>query len=549
MQRRQIVLGILIGLILVLSFHWSLVINIAKPLSLTHGDMFQFYYALKHYNTHWNSFFTLPMFSGEPYSLLFSEFFLLHGLVSIPLYALTHNIVLVAHIFILLTVLASFLSMYVFCLHVTKRILPSVLGAVIYVFNPFVMGRFPDHVMLISLAWIPLIFLYVEKILEQSTRKRWATLFVLFILQLISSALYYSVFLTVIVPLYIGIRIWQTRKRIKIYWEGSIPFLATVASYIYLYTRNPIWINTERKFAETIVLYSAWFSDWFFAPPQNVLYGGLKVLVAQTWPYFVRIGIYSEHNLFWGISVFIIFLLSFFSVRLSKYRLLWYCFLFVGILSFLGSLGWFTFLYKFNPLFQYIRVPARFAVFVFFALGVIASMTTAQIRRHAATILFIVLVLLEYWNKPLAFYTVSSEEQSFYQTLENQKHIKQILDFPINNRIPPNFSQARNEVLDARYLLPAATLHDKMLFNGYNGFIPDSYFEKTAIISIRFPSPETLIQLKRWGVDGIILHRTELKDPNTFEPLKQQLLQNGASLIAATPDLALFDLTRFQEAR
>jgi hypothetical protein len=209
--------------------------------------------------------------------------------------------------------------------------------------------------------------------------------------------------------------------------------------------------------------------------------------------------------------------------------------------------------YLIDPLLSYLRTAARFGVFVFFFLGLISSLTLAEIAKKVGVRRYIMLsfiilaiLLIEYMNKPLAFTEIDQRTKDFYSLLNKQKQIEVIVDLPIANLISYSYPQARAEDFDAHYLLWATVLHDKILFNGYTGFLPQEYYKRGAYLSINFPTREKLKKLREWGVDGIVLHRDEFNDPSEFERVKSDLRKRGVKQVASTDDLALFDLTQLR---
>lgn len=547
----------LVGIFLTAIFNCSFVLNITKPVGLSYVDASHVYFILNHLvktlpSGNWKEVSTLPMLYGTPNSLFFTDHHLFLGIIILPLYLLTKNIIVSTNLLMLATVFFSFISMYILAFYFTKKTLPSILAAVIYVFNPYVTNWVPNYILLFSIQWIPLIILFFEKSIKSPSNKNTFLFFLFLVLQLLASSLYYSAFLTVILPVYIGIRLWQEKKPpLKLVNLGTIiglslfVFVSSLDAYPYLqvFSKEPI----NRSFLKTEFYYSAWISNWFFTSPGNLLYGDLRERVTKKAVFLFPYRSY-EQSLFWGVIPFIIFLISFKVIKKSSYRKLWSCLLAILIFSFLLSFGPkihitdklvfpgpYSLIYKVNPLFAYLRVPARFALFVFFSLAIITAMTLEKVyqkeKPQKACLLataLIVLILLEYWNRPLKFAQITPQTKKFYAILNNQKDIQMILDLPIAK--------------DAYYLFWAATLHSKKLFNGYSSFLPEEYDRKAVLISIDFPTAAKLALLKKWKVDGIVLHRNEFNKQEEFYKIKEELLKLNVPMIAATDNLALFDL-------
>lgn len=566
------IIGLLSGLVLVIIFNYSLVLNITKPLGLVYVDASHVYFILNHLvNTFLSgnpaNLFTLPMFGGINNSLLFTDHHIFIGAVILPLFLITQDIVLSTNLFMLLTIFLSFFSMYLLCFYFTKKIIPSIVAATVYSFNPYVYYWFPNYLLLFSLQWIPLIFLYFEKSLKKPTSKNCFLFFLFLTLQLIGSSLYYSAFLTVILPIYTIIRLNQEKlPAIKILNRGTaigmLLFLSVTCidayPYVAYFSKEPI--NRDAYAIE--YYYSPWLANWFFTSPRNLVYGDMKYKIVKSLPdLFAKSD--EEQSLFWGLTPIIIFLSSFLILKNPNHKKLWKISLLLLIICFLLSfgpkihvsdnltiIGPYSLIRKINPLFQFIRVPARFALFVFFFLSIIISLTTEQIdskissRKILYSGIIILLIFFEYWNRPAEFVNIPNDTKEFYKYLETRKNIKEILDLPIGSKLLENSQQTRSEFLDAHYLLWATLLHHKKLFNGYSSFIPAEFANRAILIAADFPDNVKLMMLRNWNVDAIILHKDEYKSTDEYERVKGSLIQLGVPLIRSTYNLDLFDLTK-----
>lgn len=565
--------GLLAGTSLVLLFQYSLLTHLSTPVGLLHGDSFLVYTILKHwmravFSGEWTSATTLPMFYGFANSLFFTDMHIVQAIMAMPIYAFTRDIIVTSHIVVILTVISSFASMYVLVWYLTEHAVACVLSGIIYVLNPFVFARYPDQINIFSLQFFPLIILTFERVL---TGKRGpnAFLFFFFLACQMLTSLYYSIQLTVILPLYAAARLWQEQRIPRGLFRpsgvaGALLFfvVGTVMAQAYsaAYREHPI--SRSLGMSQT---YAARPTDWLFTSEFNVLYGGLKATAAQAYPSLVRMGIYSEHNLFPGVTVLILFFLTLFSryEGITRPRI----FLWGGLVlfSWLLSLGphitWsdsastpgiYGFVYRINPLMQYMRVPARFGMVVFFFAALIigqyiASATRAWPLRKTAVmgVLLTALVLGEYWNKPLEFAEISSQVRSAYEQVQKRADWKVILEYPIGNLISYDYPQARSEDMDARYLLYATTLHDKTLFNGYSGFLPPAYYERANYLSVNFPTPAKLIRAREWGVDAIVLHESEFPDRQSYKGMIANFDRYGAPKVFSGDEITIYDLTAF----
>ena len=61
-------------------------------------------------------------------------------------------------------------------------------------------------------------------------------------------------------------------------------------------------------------------------------------------------------------------------------------------------------------------------------------------------------------------------------------------------------------------------------------------------LSANFPTPEKLIQLTLWGVDGIALHKDQFIYPDDFDALRSKLKGLGLREVIFNGNDDLFDL-------
>jgi hypothetical protein len=543
-----------------------------------HIDVFFNSFVIKHYldvllTGNWSNIATLPMFYGFSNSLFYSDMVLPQAILALPNYFLTGmNMITTYNLVVLELVLASTISMYLLCFYFTKSALGSLVGATIFVFNPFLFAHFPDHLALICLVFIPLIFLYTEKILVAPTGKNVFILCLLLTLQLTASV-YYFAFLSVSLPIYFIVRARQSGKNFKFFINFrtiliGIFFIGIILALTLAY-KNALSSGVGKRDVSRVDRYfSIWPSDLLFTPDTNLLYGGIRNSFVKAFPLLVNDTNSAEKNLFWGVVPIILFIISFKYVRKSQSGKIWKLCLFLLALNFSFIFGPYihlskTFeipgpyllLYNLDPVFGFIRAVSRFGVLVFFFLGLISALTVWKFstinflfRRKFLVILLLVLLIMEYWNKPLDYQALDNPTRDFYQFLNNQPQIKVIVELPIGNSISQDnlvYGRfARSDLNDSRYLVPATIYHKKLLLNGYSGYMPLGYSHMAQILSLDFPNKESLIALKRWGVDAIILNRTEFKTILDYNNIGRALISLKIPVLVSTDDLVLFDLTK-----
>lgn len=561
-------MGLAASIIIVLVFLTNFSLNLGNPIDLSHFDAFHPVFTLNHYykvleSGNFGQILTVPMFYGFENSLLFSELFLLQAILAFPAFLLTGNIIFTYNFLVLATMVFSFYTMYLFAFYLTKKIWPSILAAVIYSLNPFVFGHFPDNIHYLSLQWIPLIFLFLEKSLRDKKNKDIFLLFVFLTLQLLSS-ITYGALLTIVLPIYTALRLFQLKlnpfKLInKGFIAGTIVFcisgLGFGLLYLNYYSKQPIGRSLEEA-----TIYGPWVSDLFFANPNNLIYGNLRNTALERFPDFVyNFEENAERNLLWGMMPFILFILSFKLIK-GDQRKLWSIFAGMVVFNMLISLGpviriskdislpgVYTFFYSIDPILHNLRVASRFSIFTFFFLGLICAFSLKKLTEKQGSrvlwisLLIVGIVIIEYFQKPLQFYQIPNQTRSFYNSLDKREDIKVILELPMGNLFTP-YTLSKNQFVDANYMFWASTLHSKELLNGYSSYTPPEYIKRIELVTVNFPNPNKLNQLKNLGVDAIIMHRDEFKDVREFEKMRLNFKALGLEESEAIDGLVLVNL-------
>lgn len=574
--------SLLISFILTAIFLTNFLFNLSSPmyiptgnfprLGLSHTDEAHVLITLRHYmdvfGGNFNNLLDVNIFYGFKDSLLYSEPFFLQAIFVAPFYFLTGNIITSFHIVAYLTIVFSLYACFLYVYFLTKNFWASILASIIFVYNPFLFGRFPEHISYYSLMFIPLIFLSFEKFLK-NPKFKYSFFFFLFLTLNILASLTFGVLLSLSLPIYMIVRIKQTNFSVKRFINkgtilGGLLFLGVVLAvtllYLSYYSKEPI----GRSLSDT-AYYSAWLSDFFIASANNLLYGGSRQFIHNLHPSAVFLTQeLAEHNLFAGIIPLVLLILSFKFIRSKGKGFLLLCLglLFLSVILSMGPeiyitdnvsfWGPYLLLYKIYPILHFLRVASRFGIFYFFFLGIVAALVVNKLmgkldskRAQIVALIIIGLVLVEYWNKSWDFMQIPSETKQFYANLEAQKDIKVILELPIGDLFHPELAQSYNQSVDAYYMLYASTLHSKWLINGYSSYTPKPYIQRLEYLSINFPTTTKLETLKTWGVDAIILHKEKYAQEIGYENLVNKLIALGVPQTISNSQTILFDLTKW----
>lgn len=535
------------------------------PIFYRYEDTYLLVLTLKHYYTNLISgnlsqLPNLPIFWGYTNTLFYTETLFIQSLLSIPFALFFSNPFTIYNLTTLLLLLLSFCSMFWLVHFLTRNSIASIIGASIYIFNSYVMSHFP-FIMMMTLCWIPLIFLLFEKFLRQPSNKYGFWFFIILTLQMLSY-LYYSAFLTLVLPIYIGIRIYQTKFQVRKFlntgsWWGAVIFIATLLLLVSFYLQSAPVNKQEHHIKRIEQFYSATLKDWLTYSDSNLVYPLIN------FPFKPDEGIpfYWEKSLFPGVIAIFLLIASFVWYKGKKTSVLIPFYLLLG-LSFLITLGpkiyltsqfyipgIYGMLYYLNPLFQFIRVPPRFAVFVMFFIALISAITYAKVASKLSwkknvvfSGLVVGILILESINSLQGYQTVNDATRNFYQQLNSDPQIEVILELPIGNMLPFNAANARPEDFDTHYLVYQSLFHSKKLMNGFTTFYPPEYYDFAAKMSINFPTKEKLLALKRKQVDLIVLHQDEFNDKREFLRISEALKQLHVPVYKQSGDISSFSL-------
>lgn len=539
----------LVSLILVIFFLYSSILNVNKPIELARGDTFHVILTLKHYMNvvtanDWKNILTMPTFYGFKDSVLYSELFIFEAVLSLPFYLITSNIITSYNIVALLSMAASSFTMFLFTKYVTNKFWPSVIASLVYVFNPFVIGHYPDNLHYYSLYFIPLIFLYLEKFLKDHSNKNAFLIFLFLTLQSLT-ALTFGALLTVILPIYAVIRLIQSKlikkpidikKFVNI--GGIIGLIIFTFTIIGIERTYNIYFNGEPivRNAEETATFAPWVSDLFQTSPNNILYGWTRGWFKENIPQF-SFGNpeYIERNLFLGFGVWILLIMSF-KLRKSEYKNLWLISLFCAFLCLILSFGprvrftesfsipgIYGIVRAINPLLQDLRVSSRFMFLGYFFIALVAGISATKLGK---TFIFIILavILIEFSSIPWKYETIPQNVLNLYNFVQKQKDINVLVEMPMGNLFT-FVSLADNQFIESSYMLYASQLHSKSILNGYSSYTPIKYPARVEYLSFNFPTPSKIDQLKKWGVDAIVLHKDFFKNKDDYDTIEKGLLR------------------------
>ncbi len=195
----------------------------------------------------------------------------------------------------------------------------------------------------------------------------------------------------------------------------------------------------------------------------------------------------------------------------------------------------YAFLYRWVPGFSSMRVPARMAALVIFALAVLSGFGAAQLARRTRPVVpGIVLVLevagflaLPQAGLPIA---VGAQVPEVYRWLAKQPADQVVLELPAMS------SYSVWDDLTAMYRVGRqeyfSTYHWHPTILGYSGFYPPLYQEAVARL-VTFPSSDALSYLRGLNVRYVILHADQF-GPGQWAAVEKRLPLFGEQMSLVT---------------
>jgi hypothetical protein len=472
--------------------NWDVHALLSQPLNLYHA----------------NIFFPYPL------TLAYSEALLGSVVLAAPIILLTHNPIFAGNVLTLLGFALSGWGTYLLVKRFTENRLAALIAGTIFAFNPYRFSQI-SHLQLVTVQWIPFIFLFLDRWFEKRRWRDWSGLCLAFNLQFLSS--YYT---GLFVALALGIMVfgylllYRRAFGWRVLWPLGLLGAISIAINVPLalpYLQVSQAMNFTRSLDDAVAG-SARLSYYLGAAPGNWLYGEVTAaLRGERW---------SEHSLFFGLVALGLAALGLVTVKtVGRRRGLLLLYAIMTLIGLILSFGperrmpenptlWLPYrlLYDYVPGFAAIRVPARFAIIVSFGVAVLAGFGAAfllkRVRWRAATTGFIcAAITLEAASLPIPLTPIAAAEQTpeVYYWLAQQPGKDVVLELPMPY---PWITLGYTEAPRVYY----SAVHGKQLINGYSGFFPPVY-ERIVGISQQFQTPELIEWLQGLRVNWLILHR------------------------------------------
>jgi hypothetical protein len=468
------------------------------------------------------------IFYPEGNTLAFSDTLFAQTILTAPILLLTKNPIFTENFYVFLTFPLSAIAMFCLSYYLTRHTLASLLSSIFYAFSIPRLAQI-GHMPAISSQWLPLYFLFLIRYLREKTYINLLLTLFWYILS-IASSVYFGLFLIPLTGIIVIVELvsqpWEIIGKIfkdilKISFPSLVILIFILFPYIRLRVENP---NIRRNLRDTAalsavpvdyisVLPTSWLSDIGF--PKNT----------------------NEHPLYPTITVSMLALLSILFMRTYKKSLAG--FIFMGIGAFVLSFGPYAnyspdtstytklpyyYMYKILPIFESIRVPARFSIFVILAASVCASFTLSKLLKKSTSWALVIIIgllfFIEVWQIQTPFVSIPTAIPLVYQWLAKQPDSDIIVELPMQP-LPQNTTTMESQLMlpyvDLRedtifaneaYRIYFSSFHNKRMVNGYSGFFPQNYHDQATAL-LTFPSDGAISTLQRIHVKYIIIHTAQ----------------------------------------
>ena len=472
------------------------------------------------------------IFYPETGTFAFSDMMLLLDGVAAPLLWAGLDKVVVYNVLLAGGFISSGLALFMAAraLHVPSQ--AAIVGAAIFTLAPYRI----EHIMHLELQWLAgAVAAIASTVLLAVRPSRRAALALAgsLVLQFLTS-IYYAVFiLPLLGAIWLGcIPVMPNRPRtLRLTLVGGVLAGVLISPVALLHLRQGVQLGDRQ--IEEVRAFSATAADYLSTPDENRLYGRQTDDIAAT-----------ERRLFPGTLAIVLAVVGLFSRRR---RMVFVTIVFIALaleLS-LGTNGTlYPYLYRWFQPWRGLRAPARYGAYVLLGISALATLGWERLlppkpnttdstaawrlsrtaRENLLTILLIAALCVEYRSPQRLWYVGATP--AIYTAI-NMWPPGIILEYPTPSKdfIP---------WLDADYAFWSTT-HWRPLINGYSGYYPASYLERAARLE-RFPSDDTLAELRALGVRYVIIHPWAIDQPRRAQVLQTLALRNDVKHIGSFSD-------------
>lgn len=484
--------------------------------------------------------FNANIFFPNSNTLAYSDHQVVTAVMSAPFQAVTGNPLQAANLALIFNLFLCAAGAYLLVAHLTSSRAAGVVAGIAFAFAPPRLAHM-GHLQLSAAAFIPLCLLYLHRYSEEG-RPVDAALAGLFLALETLSTWYYGLILAFAVVVFLAVRLAVKPGAFTLRWTGLLGVSLLLAVLVVLPFGVPYLAVQKRqtrfeRHIDEVELFSADIRDYGAASEENWLWGGLTSGVRRTTD---DRGGRTERSLFPGLVPLALGIAGaayLFAKGRGAARFDVRYYVTLAAASFLMSLG--SSLYFFGrrldlpmpyelfyyvfPGFKVMRVPARFVILIALSLAVLSGFAVkgmlsrlsrwraGRLAASLATIAVVGLLLVDLMSAGLPMFPVPDKSRfpPVYAWLARQPGDVSVMELPLADYNERTFAAGLQyeETWAPRegWYTYYSTVHWKRIFNGYSGFIPDSYYEGVKATS-DFPSGGSIDFIRKTGVDLVIVH-------------------------------------------
>jgi hypothetical protein len=469
-----------------------------------------------------------------------------------PVIWITNNPIVAENISVLMTFPLSAIAMFLLSFYLTKNIVASFLSGLFYAFCYPRLSQI-GHLPTISNHWLPLYILFLLKFLQDGKIKNFILVCLSYLLS-IASSIYFGVFLIPITACIICIDIlkrirthtlYEYKEKIMRMIPILIPFFLILGVILFPYIRLKIEYPEIKRSIDDMTHLRANLIDYISVLPTS--FNPFTFLPVNT----------NEHVLFPTLTLFILSCIGILT-SFKRNRYLISVFVFIAFTAFVLSLGNeqsfsigsfstgtlkmpYYYMYIFFPIFQIVRVPARFGIFVILSLSALSAfgieyimrLNLPNVGRKAILGLIFCLFIIEVWQIRTPFVAIPPDISipKVYEWVRIQPEPMILAEVPIalfyhgntmedQLYLPYTNLKQKDIYASETYRIYFSTFHKKRMINGYTGFLPESYNILAEKLE-NFPSDYSIKTMKDIGITHVIVHLWQYEEDEKTNILKK----------------------------
>lgn len=519
---------------------------------------------------YFNGFQLYPM----PYTLAFNDHFIFPSFIFGLFFILTNNFVFSVNLLSFTALVLSFISCFYVLNYFLKNSYASLVGAVIFTFNPITFAQFPQHAYLFFRFLLPPLFLFAYRFFKMTKPKDAFFLGLLFTLNALTVIYYqiYSMFLLmVLAATYIFINLFNKNfSYVFMLIKNGLVILVFIPLLLYFNLPYLEFNNLEgaKRSIEQNIYYSARVADWFSPPRSSLLYKDFSyALNSKRFDLEKQDNYYhEEHNLFLNFIPMFLFAVSikhflkkrkqFLKLYLTSPLPFFFTILLITLLMTFGPVftGWdgtrgdfklpFYYFYEYLPFGKGVRVPTRFQFIFYLPFALFCAYGALflfnKIKRYFFAVFMIIMVLLVIENINIFSFDTTSYILPKVEKLSQNSELsflrdKNVLHLPI---IFPDFVQTEGVYHNWRIVT------GEKIVNMHSGYNPQDQIN----LLLKLKEGVGLNELKNLAalnVHYVILHK-DLIDVGQYNSRfkdSEGFFQKGT--IFNKEDTQIIDLSKF----